>query len=242
MSIQPSASKFLAVAGLVLCAAAHGSAVAQSPAPAPLGVVNLQASASAEVARDLLGVALSVTRDGPDAASVQAALKQALDAALSEARKVARPGQLDVQTGNFALFPRYNKQNVISGWQGNAELQIEGRDMSAIAALAGRITTMSIARVSYSLSRELREKTEAELAAQAIARYRARATDVAQQFGYSGYVLREVAVSSTDPGFPQPMPRLRAMAAPAASDEALPVEAGRGVVSVVVSGSVQLTK
>lgn len=238
MSIKPSVAIPACVALMLVCAL--GVARAQNTTQ-PQGVVNLQASASAEVPRDLLGVTLSATREGPDAASVQAALKQALDTALVEARKAARPGQLDVQTGNFALFPRYGKQNTISGWQGNAELQIEGRDMSAIAALAGRISTMSIARVSYSLSRELRDKTEAGLAAQAIARYRARAADVAQQFGYSGYTLREVGISSTDPGVPQPMPRMRALAA-SASDEALPVEAGKGLVSVTVSGSVQLTK
>lgn len=231
----------IAAAGLALFVALHGAALADPPAP-PQGVVNLQASASAEVPRDLLAVTLSATREGPDAASVQAALKQALDAALAEARKAAKPGQVDVQTGNFSLFPRYNnKNNAISGWQGNAELQIEGRDMGAIAALTGRITTMSIARVNSSLSRELRDKTESDLAAQAIARYRARAADVAKQFGYGGYTLREVSVSATEPNFPQPMPRMRAMAAPA-SDEALPVEAGKGVVTIVVSGSVQLTK
>ena len=57
----------------------------------------------------------------PDAA-VQSALKRALDAALAEARKAAKPGLVDVQTGNFSLFPRYGKNNLINGWQGNAEL------------------------------------------------------------------------------------------------------------------------
>ena len=38
------------------------------------------------------------------------------------------------------------------------------------------------------LSRELREKVEGEVAAQAIARYRAKAADYAKQFGYGGYV------------------------------------------------------
>jgi predicted secreted protein len=205
-------------------------------------VVSLQASASAEVPRDLLAVTLSVTREGQDAAVVQSGLKQALDAALAEAKKAAKPGLVDVQTGNFALFPRYGKQNTISAWNGTAELVIEGRDMPAIAALTGRITTMTVARVSYALSRELREKTESELAARAIARYRASAADMARQFGYAGYTLREVNVSSTEPNLPQPMPRARAMAAAAPMDESLPVEAGKGVVSVVVSGSVQLTK
>ena len=220
---------------------AIGSAASASELPIPQGVVTLSASASIEVPRDVLSVTLSASRDGADAAAVQSALKQALDAALMEARKVAKPGQVDVQTGNFALFPRYSKQNVISGWQGSAELTIEGRDMPAIAALTGRITSMTIARVGYSLSRELREKLEGDLAAQAIARYRAKATDYAKQFGYSGFSLREVNVVTGDVSAPVPMMRMRAMAA-ATSEEALPVEAGKGTVTVGVSGSVQMIK
>ena len=232
----------------VVCAAAFALFVAGSPTalavepPAPQGVVNLQASATAEVPRDLLSVTLSVTREGQDAAVVQSGLKQALEAALAEARKAAKPGLVDVQTGNFSLFPRYGKQNTITAWNGTAELVIEGRDMPAIATLTGRITTMTVARVNYALSRELREKTESDLVAKAIARYRASAADMARQFGYAGYTLREVSVSSTEPNLPQPMPRARMMAAAAPTDEALPVEAGKGVVNVVVSGSVQLTK
>ncbi len=217
-----------------------GATHAADAVPAPQGVVSLSAASTADVPRDMMTVTLNATRDGPDAGAVQSALKQALDTALAEAKKAAKPGQVDVQTGNFALFPRYNKQNTISGWQGNAELVVEGRDMQAIAALTGRISSMTIARVEYGLSRELRTKTESDLTAQAIANYRARAADAAKQFGYAGYTLREVNISSGESRPPMPAPRMRAMAV--ASDEALPVEAGKSAVSVAVSGSVQLTK
>jgi predicted secreted protein len=131
----------------------------------------------------------------------------------------------------------------LNGWQGQAELLIEGRDMSAIAALAGRISTMTVARVGHQLSRELREKTEADLTAQAITRYRAKAADVAKQFGYSSYVIREVNVNTgeSSPENMQPMMMMRAKAADAAS-EPLPVAPGKGVVQVSVNGSVQLKR
>ena len=230
----------LAVAALFGFAGASHAAEASAFAAPPQGVVGLTASATVEVPRDMISITLNATRDGPDASAVQGALKQALDAALAEAKKAAKPGQVDVQTGNFSLFPRYNKQNAISGWQGSAELVVEGRDMQAIAALTGRISSMTIARVSYGLTRELREKTESDLTAQAIARYRARAAEAAKAFGYAGYALREVAINSGESRPPMPAPRMRAMAA--ASEEALPVEAGKTEVSVSVSGSVQLTR
>ena len=206
----------------------------------PQGVVNLTASASIEVAKDLLTVSFTTTREGQDAAVVQSQLKQALDAALAEAKKVAKPGQLDVQTGNFALYPRYAPKGGISGWQGSAELVVEGRDMPAIGQLTGRITTLTIGRVAYGLSRALREKVEADASAQAITAYRAKAAEYAKQFGYGGYTLREVNVSSDQPvGFVN-APMMRSKAMSASADEALPVEAGKGTVTVTVSGSVQM--
>ena len=217
------------------------AARAQLPAP-PEGVVSLASSASIEVTKDLLSVALSVTRDGPDAGTVQSQLKQALEAALAEARKAARPGQVEVQAGNFSLYPRYSNKGAIVGWTGSTELVIEGRDMQAIGQLTGRISTMTIARVGYTLSRELRERSEAEVTAQAIGRYRAKAADYAKQFGYAGYVVREVNVAAGEPVSYAPAMPMRAKAMSVGQDEALPVEPGKGVVSVNVNGTVQLTK
>jgi predicted secreted protein len=210
--------------------------------PPPQNVVGLSASASVEVTKDLLSVTLSTTRDGTDAASVQSALKQALDAALAEAKRAAKPGQIDIQTGNFSLFPRYSNKGVITGWQGTAEMGIEGRDIPGIAKLTGRITTMTIARVGTNLSREQREKVESEVAAQAIERYRAKAADYAKQFGFSGYTVREVGVNSNEPVAYASAPMMRMSAKTADASETLPVELGKGTVTITVNGTVQMTK
>lgn len=228
-------------AAAVLAAAAWPGAWAQT-LPAPQNLMSLSATASAEVTMDLLTITLSTTRDGADAAAVQSQLKQALDAALAETRRVARPGQVEVRTGNLSLFPRYAPKGGINGWQGTVQLVVEGRDMPAISQLAGRITTLTIARVGQGLSREAREKVEGETTAQAIARFRERAQQQSQLFGFSGYQIREVQVGTQEP--PSPMPvqamRVQAMASPTA--EALPVEAGKATVGSTVSGSVQMTK
>ena len=234
----PSLRLWVPLAAALLVAQA---ATAAEP-PVPTGVVALTATATVDVVRDLMSVTLSATREGADASSVQVALKQALDAALAEAKAAARPGQLDVRTGNFSLNPRYSTKNTLSGWQGSAELVIEGRDLPAIGRLAGRIQTMTIARVSQGLSREAREKAESGVMAQAIGRYRAQAAEVTQQFGYASYVIREVSVGSNDQGGP-PMPMMMGAKTLSMADAApLPVEAGVAAVSVTVSGTVQMLK
>jgi predicted secreted protein len=206
----------------------------------PQGVLTLTASASVEVPRDVIGITFSASRDGADAAAVQTALKQALDAALAEARRSAKPGQVDVQAGNFSIHPRYNNKGAMAGWMGTAEMTVEGRDIGAIAQLAGRIPTMTIARLGYALSKQAREKVEAEVVAQAIARYRAKAEATSKEFGFTGYAIREVNVATDEP-HPMPIAMMRrAATADAAAQEALPVEPGRGTVTATVSGSVQM--
>jgi predicted secreted protein len=218
---------------------AYGCAFAQV-VPPPQNVLQLSTTGTVEVQQDLLNVTLSTSRDGLDPAAVQAQLKVALDAALNEARKSAQPGQLDVRTGAFGLFPRYSQGGRISGWQGTAELVLEGRDFPRITQTAARIQTMTIAGVSFGLSREQRVKVEGEAQAVAIERFKEKAGELAKSFGFTGYGLREVAVNANDQGF-IPRPRMMAMEAKGAqADMAVPVEAGKSSVVVTVSGSVQL--
>jgi predicted secreted protein len=210
------------------------------PLPAPENVLQLSASATVEVPQDVLLLQLHATRDGTDPAQVQAQLKAVLDQALAEARRSAQPGQMDVRTGNFNVGPRYGRDGRISGWQGTAELMLEGSDIARISQAAGRIPGMTVAAAGFRLSREKREQAEREAQAQAVQRFRARAAELAQGFGFGGYTLREVSVQAQDQGIPW-RPRPMAMEAKAATADApLPVEAGRTSVVVNVAGSVQM--
>ncbi len=223
---------------LLALALAAGCAQAQQ-LPPPQDVLQLTASGSVEVQQDLLAMNLSTTREGADPALVQNQLKAALDSALAEARKAAQPGQLDVRTGNFSLYPRHGRDGKIAAWNGTAEMVLEGRDFARIAQTAGRIQTLNLAGVSFSLSREQRARVETEAQTLAIERFKAKATELARGFGFGGWSLREVSVNANDQGF---VPRLRmaASAAPASAEMAVPVEAGKATVLVTVSGSVQL--
>jgi predicted secreted protein len=231
-----------ALAGLVLMPAV-GAAQAQTP-PAPASnVVHLSAVATQEVLQDLLTITLQATQEGSQAAEVQSALKQQMDGALAEARKSAQSPAMEVRTGAYSVQPRYNSSGRINGWQGHAQLILLGTDIARITQTAGRLNQLTVQNVSYGLSRALREQNESALTSQAIARFRARAAQIAADFGLKGYTLGDVTVSSTEPGF-EPRPYLlQSMRANAASvaDAPVPVEPGKGVLSVTVSGQVVLT-
>jgi predicted secreted protein len=219
---------------------ASAAAWAQGVPTQPQNVLQLSAMGTVEVQQDLLTLNLHTTREGRDAAVVQNQLKTALDAALAEARKAAQPGQLDVRTGNFALYPRYGREGRINGWSGTAELILEGRDFARITQTAARITTMTMAGVGFGLSREQRAKVEGDAQSQAIERFKAKAAELARGFGFSGYSLREVSVNANDPGVIRPMRAMAMEAKSLAADAPVPVEPGKSAVTVTVSGSVQL--
>lgn len=219
-----------------------GSALAQSAQPAePTNVVSLSASGFLEVQQDWLTISLNTTKDGTDAAAVQAQLKAALDSALAVAKPTAEPQQLEVRTGQFSLYPRYGSNGKINGWQGTTELVIEGRDFTRISTTAGKIQSLTLGNVAFSLSRDAQRKLESDVQALAIERFKAKASDVAKGFGFQSYTLREISVSSADQEGGRPVPRVMAMQAKAAmADTPVAVEAGKSTVNVTVTGSIQL--
>ncbi len=232
--------KFIAASALFACA---GTAFAQGINPVPENVLQLSATGSVEVQQDVLVMTLGTTKEGADANAVQAQLRQAIDTALTEAKRDAKPQQLDVRTGTFGLYPRYGKDGKVNGWQGRAELVLQGRDFPRITSTAARIQTLSISQVGFDLSREARAKVEGEAQTRAIEAFKTRATELARGFGFNGYTLREVAVNNNEmiPGPRMPMmAKAASVTLMGAEDSGIPAEAGKAQVVVNVSGSVQL--
>ena len=227
---------------LLLMSLSSAATAQSSLTPAPRNVVQLQANGTVDVQQDLLVLTLGTVQDGKDAATVQSQLRQAVDAALQQARQTEETAKMEVRTGVFSLSPRYGDKQQIAGWQGRAEVVLEGRDFPRITAAAGRVSTMSISGLAFDLSREQRATVERDAQKRAIAEFKRQAEALTKEFGFTSYDLREVAVNSTSHA-PGPMPRMMSMqASPVSlmSQESVPVEAGKAEVTVNVSGSVQM--
>lgn len=214
---------------------------AQAPAPAPHNVVQLSASAQQEAMQDWLTVVLTHRAQAADAATVQRQLQTALDNALRHVRPRVKEGELEVSSGGFSVQPRHNREGQIVGWQGSAELLVQGRDIARIAATAGDTPGMALSQMHFSLSRQARQALEDGIRSEAIARFKATAQQVAKDFGFSGYTLREVAVSEGGQEYAmRPRMMMAADANAAMMSAPVPAEPGKTLVQVTVSGSVQL--
>ena len=92
---------------------------------------------------------------------------------------------------------------------------------------------------SFSLSRQARQQLEAQVQSQAVQSFRQRAQALARDFGFAGYSLRQVSVSSVERPEPVMQPRML-MAEAAAAPAGLALAAGKEDVRITVSGSIVL--
>lgn len=227
----------------VATVAVSATALAQQATPPLRNIVQLSASGSVEVEQDWLVMALSVSRDGRDAASVQRQLQHAVDAALGVLRPLAQAQHLQVRSGNFGVYPRHDRDGKISGWRGRAEIMLEGHDFPLVTQAAAKVDGLTVERIDFQLSRQARAKVQEQAQTEAIAAFKLQAQQLAQQFGFTGYSLREISVNRHGGYRAMPMPRMAMSAAMAdAKMEAAPlsVEAGKVQVEVEVAGTVQL--
>jgi len=204
-------------------------------------VVHLNASAVREVPQDWLTMQLAVTREGRTRAGAGPD-PFGPGCLAGGARAKAKPQSMEVRTGQFALHPRYGNNGRITGWQGQAELVLEGRDFGLISRTAASLAPLVVSGSSFSLSRQARQQLESDVQREAITQFRGKADEIAKAFGFAGYSLRQVSVSSVDGGHGQPRPVMMMARAEKAmeADAAVPVEAGKATVQVTVSGSINL--
>lgn len=223
---------------LLLCASA--AVRAETTAPQPSGVMSLQSQASAEVSQDTVLITLFAEQQGNDPATISSNLNQKA----AEAVKLARSqSAVSVQTGNVSLYPTNDRNGKISSWRGRTELLLKSKDFAAASRLVGQLgNLMQMGGISFELSDEARRATEAKLADEAIASFKAQAQANSRAFGYTGYTIRQVNVGHSAPPMPRPFMAMSAAAAPMAKAEDMPpIEGGKTRVTVNVNGSVQMT-
>lgn len=232
------------------CASVHAQAGPVNPIlpfnPSPSA--HLSASATMQVLQDWLVIRLAVQKEGADAALVQRQLKTTLAAALTQAQSEAKqndakPGAMEVSTGQLNVSPRFNREGKTNGWMGTAELMVQGRDLDRITATAGRLNGLSVSQVEWQISPELLAQSEASVQGQAVAQWRAKASALTQQLGLTRYTISDVTLSTQGNGqsiSPRAMPMVMMDPGPDARSAPLPLQAGQSQVTVVVSGHILL--
>jgi predicted secreted protein len=225
-----------AIAGAFLLAAAiaPGQTI---PATTPPPAVTLSASATASVTNDRMVASLRAESDNADPVTAANTVNTRMAAALARAKSVK---SVEAMTSGYTSY-QVTEKNQPTRWRVTQTLQLTGSDFAALSALVSQLqgdSGLVVNGINFSVSDDLRRKTEDTLTQQAIKAWQVRAADAARGFGFDAWHLGKVAIQTGDYVRAQPM--MRQASAFGASAAPVAVEAGNTDVTVTVSGDATL--
>jgi len=207
--------------------------------------VSLSAEASREIEHDLMSVTLYSQVEGEHPSELAQITTQRLNAAIDKARQVPA---VRLQSGARQSFPVYSRNGEkILKWRENAELYLESKDISALAALISELQTddLMMGRRSFAISRETRQANEDSLTQEAIAAFRARAQLAAEALGLKNWRLVQMNLDGRGVTARPLMARAQSMemldkAGMDGGFASQQIEAGRSTLSVRVDGVIEV--
>ena len=226
------------IAPVIVLLALLASAAPGFAEEAPGTRLMLSETASRDVEQDTIVARLAATAEGANPAEVQAAVNQAMAAALEAVGEVegVRPA-----TGGYQVFQRYDREGRPRAWQAEQNLVLEGGDPAEVLELVGRLQEagLSVQGLGFQLSRPVRREVEDQLTLEAIERLRARAAAIAEALGTTVETIAVLEVGGTPGIAPRPMFEARMAAAEAAAPPPSAVP-NRETVTVEVRAEIRL--
>jgi predicted secreted protein len=199
--------------------------------------VRLQAQQLEAVSNDTMHVTLNAFGEAREPASLATGINKDMEWALGIAR---RQQGITSRTGGYHTYPVY-KDNVLKGWRGEQSLELEGKDIRAMSRLVGELQgKLQVKSMSFSVSDAKRTGVENRLISRALDAFKARAAIVVDNLHATGFRIVEMTISTASQRPPAPYPVAR-MATTMQAESRVAVEAGESDVSVMVSGTIELS-
>lgn len=176
-------------------------------------VLNISATERVEVTQDLLSASLRVDKEDRDPKALQAAINQAMKAALDAAKALP---SVEVATGSYYVYqqetpvhPGAPERAVMPEikWRGAQSLTLTSANAEDVLKLAGALQESGLVmdNLYYSLSPAKADETKDSLMEAALAKVQARANRAAKALGKQRAELAEISVDAADNMMPQPM-------------------------------------
>ena len=221
---------------LLILALAASSAVRADEPPLRYNQVRLQAQQSESVSNDTMHVTLNTYAEMQDPAKLAARINQEMDWALEKAKQYS---EIKVSTGSYQTWPVTRKE-VTTGWRGQQNLTLEGRDTELLSQLTGELQKkLKIKSMSFSVSDEKRIAVENRLIDAALNAFKVRALIVGENLNARGYRIVDINVGASAQR-PPVMYQARVATMAMESNDSVAVEGGESDVQVSVSGTIEL--
>lgn len=204
----------------------------------PMGIINLDASASQDVENDELVTRLQVIEDGRDPAQLTDLVNQKTALVLDAVKNFK---DIEAETSSYNTRPIY-KNGSITSWQVSQQLTLETGHFDQMSQFIADISSLAnIQAMQFQVSDDKAEQVKQALLKQAISNFKDKARLVAGEFDRSGYELVNLSIDGNY-FTPRPVMERAAMMSADVAGKGAPaaLAGGSNEVSVTVRGSIQL--
>lgn len=238
------AGHFLAKSFIVMSTASLLSVAAVSAQAAPTGYdqISFQSEVKEEVANDEVRASLYKKAQAPDAKSLAKQLTTTVNSALAIAKRYPT---VTVSTGQQSTYPRYDKNDKIIGWTGQANIDLKSTDFAATSQLIADLqSTLVMDNLSFGVSNTKKTAIEQRLMTEASRAFQNQAKTLTQAWDARGYRVVNVNLNANNNSYPRPMYNMMAAKVEMA-DASVPsqnFESGNSTITVTANGTIELTK
>lgn len=202
--------------------------------------LTFQTEVKEEVQNDEVRASLYKKAQATDSKTLATTLNTAVNNAVRIAKRYP---SVTVSTGQQTTYPRYDKNDKIIGWTGQANIDLKSTDFAATSQLIADLQeTLVMDNLAFGVSDTKKDALEQKMMTEASRAFQQQAKNLTRAWDARGY--RVVSVNlNTGNNYPRPM--YGAMMKTASADESVPsqnFESGNSTISVTANGTIELTK
>ena len=220
-----------------LLTAMIGSAHAE---PTGYDQLSFQTEVKEDVANDEVRASLYKKAQAADSKSLATTLNTSINRALAIAKRYPT---VSVSTGQQSTYPRYDKNDKIIGWTGQANIDIKSTDFTATSQLIADLQeTLVMNNLNFGVSEIKQSTLEQKLMTEASRAFQQQAKNLTRAWDARGYRVVTVNLNTGNNNYPRPMYSSMRVADAESSVPSQNFESGNSTVSVTANGTIELTK
>ena len=221
----------------LLFTAVIGSAHAE---PTGYDQLSFQAEVKEEIANDEVRASLYKKAQATDAKTLATNLTTSINRALAIAKRYPT---VTVSTGQQSTYPRYDKNDKIIGWTGQANIDLKSTDFVATSQLIADLQeTLVMNNLNFGVSEIKKDALEQKLMTDASRAFQQQAKNLTRAWNANGYRVITVNLNSGSNNYPRPMYSSMRAADAESSVPSQNFESGNSTLSVTANGTIELTK
>lgn len=199
--------------------------------------VSYQVTEQKEVNNDEITVTMSIERDNQDATQLSDEINRLIISANKTIQKF--PG-VKSSTSDYSIRPIYSRDKRLDHWRGSSSIVLKSQSHEEMAALVQILQkTMTIKSTRYNVSAARKDEIEAGMIEAALEKFNSRAVMVSKGLGFKKYRLVNININNSG-NTPRPIYSMASTKAMSESITAPTFDSGDTVLSVTVSGTIEM--